>query len=269
MSAPLDHTRHTVLITGASAGIGTRLAHALARRGSNLVLAARRADRLDTLATTLRADHGITITTLPTDLTRPGAGTALRDELDTRDITVTGVVNNAGFANHGPFHELALADLHAEIALDVSAVVDISHAFLPRLRERGEGYLINVASMAAYVATPTTAVYGACKAFVLNFTEALWYESRGTGVRVFALSPGATETEFFDVAGQGADGGARRMTPDDVVATALATLERREVPPSVAVGASNALTASASRLLSRRRATTVVGNMMTRPAARA
>lgn len=265
-TSPLDLARQAVLVTGASSGIGAEFARQLAARGADLVLVARRAERLAALAEELRRDQGTAVTTVATDLARPGVGLALRSDLEARGVEVTGVVNSAGFANHGAFHEEALADLTAEIALDVSAVVEISHAFLPGLRRRGAGILVNVASMAAYQGDPTMAVYGAAKAFVLNLTEALWYEARGTGVRVLAVSPGATQTEFFDVAGDGADGGrGRRMPASAVVATALRTLDRRNPPPSVVVGRGNRLSAGAVRVLGRRRATELVGRMMTAP----
>lgn len=259
-----DHTRQTVLITGASAGIGAEFARQLAQRGSDLVLVARRAERLDALASQLRAEYRVTVATLPTDLAQPGVGELLRSELDSLGIEITSVVNNAGFANHGLFHEEELSSLLAEIAVDVSSVVELSHAFLPRLRRRGDGFLINVASMAAYQANPTMAVYGACKAFVLSLTEALWYEARGTGLRVLALSPGATQTEFFDVAGDSADGGTRRMPAEAVVATALAALDRRKPPPGVIAGRSNRIGSVAARAVGRRRMTELVGKRMTR-----
>ncbi|WP_110851726.1 SDR family NAD(P)-dependent oxidoreductase [Georgenia satyanarayanai] len=262
-----DGMTQTVLVTGASAGIGAELARQLAARGAGLVLVARRAERLEALAGELRRAHEVPVTTLAMDLARPGVGQALRGELADRGVEVTGVVNNAGFANHGLFHEEALTDLMREIALDVSAVVEISHAFLPDLRRHGHGFLLNVASMAAYQGNPTMAVYGAAKAFVLSLTEALWYEARGSGVRVLAVSPGATQTEFFDVAGDAADGGGRRMTASEVVATSLRALERRNPPPGVVVGRANRLSAAAVRALGRRRATEVVGRLMVRPPA--
>ncbi|GGR49452.1 short-chain dehydrogenase [Nocardioides luteus] len=253
-----------MLITGASAGIGAEFARRLASRGSDLVLVARRADRLDALASQLRAAHGVAVTTLPMDLALPGVGQRLRSGLGDAGVEVTAVVNNAGFANSGLFHTEDLADLQKEIALDVSSVVEISHAFLPSLRGQEGGFLANVASMAAYQAGPRMAVYGACKAFVLSFTEALWYEARDTDLRVLALSPGATETEFFDIVGDAADGGSRRMAASDVVRTALSALDRRNPPPSVIAGRSNRLAATLGRLVGRRRSVEVVGGMMTR-----
>jgi uncharacterized protein len=155
----------------------------------------------------------------------------------------------------------------AEIAVNVTSLVDLSRVFIERLRAAGIGVLVNVASLAAYQPTPTMAVYGATKAFVLSFTEALWYESRGTGLRVMALSPGATETEFFDVAGAQADGGTNRMRPDEVVKVALKALDRRTAPPSVIAGTRNRLMSHAARLVGRRRMTMTIGSMMDRAAA--
>lgn len=262
----IDYRTQTVLITGASSGIGAEFARRFAARGAGVVLVARRLDRLEKLAAELTDRHGVRAVPLAADLTTPGVGALLDKELTRRGIEITAIVNNAGFATHGPFHEENPDRLAAEIAVDVTSVVDISRTFIERLRRRGDGFLLNVASMAAYQGNPTMAVYGATKAFVLSFTEALWYESRGTGLRVMALSPGATETEFFDVAGAGADGGTRRMTPADVVTTALTALDRRNPPPSVIAGRLNRAAAVAGRLVSRRRATLLIGALMQRSA---
>ncbi|MBB3677072.1 hypothetical protein FHX36_002807 [Modestobacter versicolor] len=245
----------TALVTGASAGIGAEFARQLAARGSDLVLVARRADRLAELAAELTAAHGVAVAVVPLDLGRPAAGRALAAEVDRRGIEVTSVVNCAGFGTHGPFHREDADRLAEEIAVDVTALVDVSRAFIDRLRVAGTGVLVNVASMAAYTPSPNMAVYAAGKAFVLSFTEALWQESLGSGLRVLALSPGATDTEFFDVLGNdAADGGRGRQTPQQVVTTALRALDRRTPPPSVAVGRRNRVAATGVRLLTRRRA---------------
>ncbi|WP_304454962.1 SDR family oxidoreductase [Nocardiopsis sp. YSL2] len=261
----IDYRAQTVLITGASSGLGAEFARQVAARGADVVLVARRLDRLDALAGELTEKHGTKATAIPMDLAAPRAGAALERALAARGTEVTSVINNAGFATYGPFHEEDPERLAAEIALDVTSVVDISRTFIEGLRERGDGFLLNVASMAAYQAAPALAVYGAAKAFVLNFTEALWYEARGTGLRVLALSPGATRTEFFEVAGDGADGGMRRMEAADVVRTALAALDRRNPPPSVIAGLSNRLTSLLTRAVSRRWTTMALGAMMSRP----
>jgi short-subunit dehydrogenase len=260
----MDLRKQTVLITGASAGIGSEFARQLARRGAGLVLVARREDRLEELAAHLRTAHGVQVHVIAADLSQPGIGSRLAEEVGHIGVTVTGVINNAGFATYGPFHEEDSERLRQEIAVDVTAVVDISRAFIGPLRARGDGFLVNVASMAAFMATPLMSVYGATKAFVLSFTEALWVESRGTGLRVMALSPGATRTEFFDVAGsERAAGGSRMLTAADVVTTALKALDRKTTPASVIVGRGNRVTAFAARhLMSRTFVAKVIARMV-------
>lgn len=244
----MDYKKQTVLVTGASAGIGSEFAQQLARRGADLLLVARRKDRLEELASQLRTAHGVRVHVIAADLSQQGIGTRLKEEAEHLGVAVTSVINNAGFATYGPFHEEESERLQQEIAVDVTAVVDISRAFIGQLRTRGDGFLVNVASMAAYTPTPVMSVYGATKAFVLSFTEALCVESRGTGLRVMALSPGATRTEFFDVVGsEKAAGGSRMRTAGDVVTTALKALDRKAAPASVIVGSSNRLTAFVTR----------------------
>lgn len=255
---PIDYRGARVLITGASAGIGAQFARELARRGSDLVLVARRTDRLEALAAELK---GVEVTVLPWDLTEQDAAAGLAAELRARGLKLTGLINNAGFGTYGAFAGEDADRLRAEIALDISAVVELTRTFLDELVASGRGVLINVASMAAYVPVPRMAVYGAAKAFVLSFTEALWQEHRRGGLRVLALSPGATRTEFFDVAGPEASGGVRMHPPELVVETALRTLDRRNPPPSVAVGRLNRLMTTFSRLVSRRLAVTAMDAM--------
>jgi short-subunit dehydrogenase len=264
MVSTMDYEKQTVLVTGASAGIGAEFARQLARRGAGLVLVARRKDRLEELASKLRAAHGVQVHVIAADLGEQGVGTRLAEEVGHIGVTVTSVVNNAGFATYGPFHEEDPERLQQEIAVDVTAVVDISRAFIGQLRDRGDGFLVNVASMAAYTATPLMSVYGATKAFVLSFTEALWVESRGTGLRVMVLSPGATRTEFFDVVGsEKAAGGSRMRTAEEVVTTALKALDRKTTPAGVIVGGGNRVTAFVTRhLMSRTFVAKVIARMV-------
>ena len=264
--SPVNYRDQTTLITGASAGIGAEFARQLAARGSGVVLVARRLDRLERLAGELQSAYGITATPIALDLAAPGVAATLDEALTARGVTITSLINNAGFATNTAFHREDPQRLDAEIAVNVTSLVDLCRVFIERLRARGGGVLVNVASMAAYQATPTMAVYGATKAFVLSFTEALWYESRGTGLRVMALSPGATETEFFDVAGARSDGGTKRMLPDEVVKIALNALDQRTPPPSVVTGTRNRLLTHAGRLVGRRRMTMTIGSMMDRAA---
>jgi short-subunit dehydrogenase len=255
---PVDYRTQTTLITGASAGLGVEFARQLAARGSNLVLVARRRDRLEKLAAELEAQYRITATVIPLDLSRPGAGATLAAQAP----GVTSVVNNAGFGTWGAFQDESAERYGDEIALNVAALVDVTRAFIEPLQAYGKGVLINVASTAAYQPVPKMAVYAATKAFVLSFTEALWQESRPSGLRVLALSPGATETEFFEVVGtDAADGGSRRQTAEEVVTLALKTLDRRNPPPSVVSGLRNRLLSSSSRLVTRRRVAVLAGAM--------
>ena len=267
----VDYRGQTTLVTGASSGLGEEFARQLARRGTDLVLVARRQDRLDALAEELSSQHRVEVHTVVQDLGEARSGERLAAELLGRGLAVTSLVNNAGFATFGPFHEEDPARLRQEIALDVSAVVDISRAFINDLRSHGRGVLVNVASMAAYQGTPEMAVYGATKAFVLSLTEALWVESKGTGLRVIALSPGATRTEFFDVVGtEAAAGGQRLQSPEEVVSTALRALDRGNPPPSVIAGRRNRIMAAAGRhLLSRTQVTKGIARMTRRSAAAA
>lgn len=252
---PLFHNRQTVLITGASSGIGAEFARQLAAKGSNLVLVARRLDRLEALASDLRQQHGAQVHTVAADLSQAAAGEQLLAEVDQRGISVTSIVNNAGFGIWAPFHTSDPALLRKMIAVDVLAVVDISRAVIPRLRSAGTGYLLNVSSVAAYSSIPMQGVYSAAKAFVLSFTESLWAETRGTGVRVLAFAPGVTNTEFFDVVGtDDARGGSRAQTPEQVVSEALRVLERKNPPPSWVSGHLNHTLTVIPRYFTRRRA---------------
>ncbi|MGL4340396.1 MAG: SDR family NAD(P)-dependent oxidoreductase [Rhodoglobus sp.] len=247
----IDYHGRTALITGASSGLGEEFARQLAARGSHLVLVARRLDRLDSLADELRASHGITVNTISCDLAAPGAAQSLATELASRSLEVHSLINNAGFGTRNRFENEDSARIAQEVDLNVGALVDITHAFYPELLAHGEGVLINVASTGAYQPVPLMAVYGATKAFVLSFTEALWFEAKGSGLKVLALSPGATKTEFFDIAGEDAKVG-NFQTSTQVVRLALKTLDRGNPPPSIISGVSNRLTAWTTKLLPRR-----------------
>lgn len=249
---PLDYSRQTTLITGASSGIGVEFARHLARRGSDVVLVARRQDRLEALAAELQTAYGVRAVPVALDLSAPHAGRVLAAEVDRRGLTVTSLINNAGFGADGPFHEQDPDRLRDLVNLNVAGLVDVTRAFIGSLRAADHGVLINIASMAAYQPIPSMAVYAASKAFVLSFTEALWGEARGTGLRVMSAAPGLTRTEFFDAQGSAAYRG-RYQTPDQVVENVLRAIERSDPPPSMISGRSNSLGAALVRLLSRRR----------------
>jgi len=188
------------VVTGASSGLGRGLAARLADRGMSLVLTGRNEARLNEVAHEIRgAAPGVEVETVATDLSTTSGLSVLIDHVGDRPIEV--LVNNAGFGSYGPFVE-ANADREAdEVAVDVSAVVTLARTFLPGMVARRSGGILNVASAIAFQPAPYQAVYGASKAFVLSFSEALWAEARAAGVAVTALCPGPTRTGFVDALG--------------------------------------------------------------------
>jgi short-subunit dehydrogenase len=239
----------TALITGASSGIGAEFAKRLAEDGLDLVLVARSEDKLEELAASIRRATRRAVTVLVRDLGRPGAAEELVAECAARGIEVDFLLNNAGFGTHGRVADADPARLAAEIQLNCVALTELSARFLPAMVARRRGTIVNVASSGAFQPLPQMAVYGATKAYVLSFTEALWQETRGTGVRVLAQCPGPTDTAFFDVAGE--DFASSKRTTAQLVTTTKRALTRNR--PSVVDGASNALVARlGTRLLPKR-----------------
>ncbi|MCN0154034.1 SDR family NAD(P)-dependent oxidoreductase [Salinispora arenicola] len=243
-----DFVGRTALITGASAGIGAVFARELARRGADLVLVARRADRLTALAAELGAT-GVTVHVRPADLTQPDAGRDLIRALESDAIDIDVLVNNAGVGlPHAPFAEADPRRLRQMLDLNIGATTDLAHAVLPGMLDRGRGIIINVSSAAAFQPVAYLAAYSATKAYLLTLTEALWAETRATGVRVVAVCPGMTATEFFDHTGPQVTAG-QVQTPEQVVAETLHALRRDT--PTVVTGRRNALVAQLPRLLPR------------------
>jgi short-subunit dehydrogenase len=219
-------TQGTALVTGASAGLGMLFAEALARDGHDLILTARRAERLEGLAMAIRTQTGVRVEVIPADLAEPGAVPALMAEIGKRGVSVNTLINNAGFGASGP---LAGADhdrIVRMIALNCRALVELSHAVLPGMIQMRAGGILNVASTAAFQPGPGMAVYYATKAFVLSFSEALHEEVRKQGVHVSALCPGPTATEFFDAAGTSEDFALKKLAgdPETVVRAGLKAL---------------------------------------------
>ena len=203
MALPAPSYGSTVLITGASSGIGADLARRLAERGYNLTLVARRRDRLEDLADELREAHDVHVDVETCDLGDPGARGRLIKKLQSGEREVVGVCNNAGFGNLG---NLVDNDLESEtnlVRVNVEAVHELTGAFLPRMVEQGAGAVLNVASTAAFQPLPGFATYAASKAFVNSLSEAVHSELSGTGVSVTSLCPGFTKTEFEEAAGAG------------------------------------------------------------------
>jgi uncharacterized protein len=246
----MDFTKKTALITGASGGIGEEFAHQLARRGAKLVLVARRLEKLEELRVTLLERHpGLEIDIVPADLAMPGSAGGLADAVGVLGRHVDVLINNAGIGLHGKFDSQAPSANAAQVQLNCVTLVELSAHFLPAMTQAGSGLIINVASTAAFQPTPGMAVYGATKAFVLSFTEALWQEAKGTGVRILTLCPGATETEFF--ARTGEEFLTRgRQTSQQVVDVALKAVDRGR--PTVISGSANAGLAFMTRFTPRR-----------------
>ena len=201
MSLPPPSPTSTALVTGASAGIGSAIANELAGRGHGVVLVARRKERLDELATQLSASHGVRAETIACDLADAGARAALPEQIRELGLDVEILVNNAGFATGGPFHESGAARELEQVRVLVEAVVALTSAFAPAMVERRRGAILNIASTAGMQPMPYSAGYAAAKAYVLSFSEAIHQELRGHGVTITALAPGPVKTDFWETAG--------------------------------------------------------------------
>lgn len=201
MSLPNPTQTSAALVTGASAGIGSEIAKLLAERGHTLVLVARRKDRLTALADELGEAHGVRVETISADLSKPAPRGRIPGQIEEFGLEVEILVNNAGFATGGPFHEADPERELEQVRVLVEAPVALISAFLPAMVERGRGAILNVASTAGMQPMPYSAGYSAAKAYMLTFSEALHQEARGQGVTVTALAPGPVETEFWQIAG--------------------------------------------------------------------
>lgn len=244
----LEISGSTVLVTGASSGIGAAFAQELARRGAHLVLTARSAATLGALANELRTRHGVNVTSFPADLSEPGAPQALYERIRAAGLTVDLLINNAGFGRWARFHHEDPQTYQRMLALNISAVVELTQHFVRDMAARGCGGVINVASTAAFQPVSFLAVYAATKSFVLHFTEALDGEYRRRGVSFLALCPGATATNFAKVA-QARVEERWSHQPEDVARTGLdAFLRGRH---SVITGTGNYLLSLLPRLLPR------------------
>jgi len=240
MALPAPSPDATVLVTGASSGIGAQIARRLADLGHGVTLVARRADRLQQLAGQVHRATGVTATVVACDLADDAERTALIARLEGSGVHVCGVVNNAGFGTYGRFDGLPLEREQAMVRLNVLALHELTGAFLWPMVQRGAGAVLNVASVAAFQPLPGFATYAATKAFVQSFSESLHAELAGTGVSVTTLSPGPVATEFGHVAGVGKIEdmvpAGRAVSAEDVAAAAVRGMlhGRRSVVPGVA-----------------------------------
>ncbi|MCC3746314.1 SDR family NAD(P)-dependent oxidoreductase [Rouxiella badensis] len=246
-----NYSEKTALITGASSGIGLEFAEQLAARGVSLVLVARTQNKLQALANRLTQQHGVTTRVIAQDLSAVDATATIMGQLHEAKIFPDILINNAGFATYGVFDALSLDRQREEIQLNCLSPVELTHALLPAMLKRGDGAVINVASTAAIQPDPYMAIYGATKAFLLSFSEALWAENRQRGVRVLALCPGATDTAFFDVVNAEEASVGKRMKADAVVSQALKALDKQR--NYLITGCNNWLLGQLQRFVTRRR----------------
>jgi uncharacterized protein len=198
VSLPKPDSRATVVITGASSGIGAELTRGLARCGFALLLVARRRERLDELANEVGKEYCVPIEVMPLDLADDKSRAKLADRL--RNEPIAGLCNSAGFGTSGVFYTLPLERESEEVTLNALALMELTHAALPGMVERGAGAVMNIASIAGFQPVPYMAVYSATKAFVQTFSESVHEELHGTGVSVTVLCPGPVPTEWAEIA---------------------------------------------------------------------
>lgn len=250
------------LVTGASSGLGADFARQLAAEKVNLVLVARRRERLEDLAADLRQQHGISVDVIPMDLGESDAPQELYDLLEARKLPIDILINNAGVGAYGSVIDLEWEREEAMLQLNILTLVHLSKLFARDMVERGWGRILQVASLGAYQACPSYASYGASKSFVLSFGEAFNYELRGTGVSCSVLSPGITATEFLQGSGQTASPYQKvmMMQSEDVVRSGLKAMFNHV--PSYVPGLANRLSVFALRFVSRSVATAIAAAAM-------
>jgi short-subunit dehydrogenase len=248
------------LITGASSGIGEAFARRLAAKGENLVLVARSEDKLAALCNELGREHDIAAQYVALDLTGREAPRQLFEETGRRGLQVETLINNAGFGSMGEFANLDLERELSMIDLNVKALVALTFLYLAPMRERRRGAIINVASTAGFQPVPFMATYAATKAFVLSFSDALWEENRPYGIKVMALCPGVTDTNFFEAARIERPPMRVAQTPEQVVETALRGLSRGK--GHVVSGWTNYLMMESERLVPRSMVARMLGRAL-------
>lgn len=255
-------SQETVLITGASSGIGAAFARLMAERGAHCIITARREDRLLELKQELESKHGVEVTTIAHDLGTHGGADALYEKVKALGKEVTVLINNAGFGIHGKSVTLELDRVKQMVELNMTALTILTQRFAKDMVQRGYGRILQVASIGAYQPSPYYAVYSATKSYVLSFSQAMDYELRGTGVNITVLSPGLTATEFHAVADhikpKSLD--AISMSAEAVARIGINSLYRRR--PVVTSGLVNKIMALFIKLIPRSWATAIAAKTM-------
>lgn len=257
------NTRPIAVVTGASAGLGVLFAQELAKKGYDLVIAARRLDRLEELARSIEAEHGVTVHPVRADLSTPEGTGVLMERVDALDGPLTVLINNAGFGMLGPFEEMDIHRVLQMLDLNIRALVELTHAGVNRMKAHGQrAYIMNVGSLAGHQPMPNFAAYAATKAFVRDFTEAVYLEVKGTPLSLTCLEPGGTHTDFTEVAGMKLVGaaGATMMNAQTVVNIGLKAMFRGR--SRVVAGVANQAAACAVSVLPRGLIARVGGALM-------
>lgn len=252
----------TALVTGASAGIGIDLAECFAQDGYDLILTARTESALRAVADRLAATYAIKATPIAADLGAIGGGRRLADEIAKQGLSVDVLVNNAGYGQAGAFNGSDANVQLGMIDLNDRALVELTHIYWPSMLAHGRGGVLNVASTAAFQPGPLMAIYYASKAFVLSFSEALWEEARGTGVKVSCLCPGPTVSKFRERAGTGKTRLSRTGTPMPSMTVARMGYDAWQANRRVEItGLRNRLGASFARFMPRTMVLRTVRNL--------
>lgn len=241
----------TALVTGASSGLGADIARQLAGRGANLVLVARRRERLEALAEDIESRYGVTCRVVAMDLGQPAAAAELGDLLEQEGRHIDILVNNAGFGLYGNFDEIDAQRERQMLELDMLTLTAMTRRFVPAMKARGWGRVMQVSSIGAFQPSPTYAAYAAAKSYVLMYGRAINQELRGSGVTCTVLAPGVTRTEFLDVAGQDATLYQRLVMMDSPQVAAAAVRAMLRGRGEIVPGVLNKLTAFSTRLMPR------------------
>lgn len=250
----------TVLVTGASSGIGKAFAESLAEKGANLIIVARSGDKLKEQASELEKKYSVQVGVIVIDLSESGSAKKIFQQTQTAGLSVDVLINNAGFGKWGDFLEFDLETYSSMLSLNINSLVELCHLYLPEMVKKKDGGIINVGSTASFVPVPYAAVYSASKAFVLYFSEALYGEYNDKGVTVMTLCPGGTESNFATVANSEIKVPREAYeSPKDVVNTALPAFLNNE--SYVISGFKNYMSEILPRFLPRKVVIQLVGNM--------
>ncbi|MFC1513706.1 SDR family NAD(P)-dependent oxidoreductase [candidate division KSB1 bacterium] len=242
------------LVTGASSGIGAEFCRQLAEKGLNIIMTARRKDRMEELADEIRKNYDVNIKIIPADLSKDGFLDSLLPEINSREIGL--LINNAGFGNTGTFLDNNIEKELDLVNVNCKAPILLTHMIGKRMRERKKGGIVVVSSVLGFISAPFFANYTASKAFDLHFGEALHYELKNYGVFVQTLCPGLTATEFSSVSGQGEQGG---MTANKVVCRSISKFGKKTI---VIAGMKNRIAVCLFRMFPRRILTALINIIM-------